>query len=190
MRPSASSRWMWKLPCRRPCAPSWRKWDTPSKPATTPIWISAPGNSSTNWMEITLPRRIRDAMGKRWATDMTRPFCTLVFAVVIATMAAPARAERFGFCEDDVKSATECFLIMTQETYRKCRIVHSMMVIEYGFWESYLPDNNGEKLNFCIDKHRRGIQTPYQAALKEALKHKEVRAALTDLHQAWQGDLE
>src|SRR5256885_4536467 len=121
---------------------------------------------------------------------MTRPFCMLVVAVVIATMAAPARAERFGFCEDDVKSATECFLIMTQETYRKCRIVHSMMVIEYGFWESYLPDNNGEKLNFCIDKHRRGIQTPYQAALKEAVKHKEVRAALTDLHQAWQGDLE
>src|SRR5262245_49112309 len=120
---------------------------------------------------------------------MRRLVQTLLFAFMLAAGIGSAHAERYGFCEDEVKSGTECFLIMTQETYRKCRIVHTMMIIEYGFLESYLPDNNGEKLNFCIEKHNRGVQQPYQAALKEQAAHKERKAALQGLYERWHYDL-
>ena len=121
---------------------------------------------------------------------MSRLFSASIVLASLLLAATPARAEKFGFCEDEVKSATQCFLVMTQETYRKCRIVQTMMIIEYGFPESYLPDNNGEKLNFCIDKHRRGIQLPYQAALKEFSRRKEAQEALRALHQAWLARIE
>lgn len=114
----------------------------------------------------------------------------LLLIASCALLASPARAEKFGFCEDSVKTGTDCFLQMTEETYRKCRLVQSMMIIEYGFFESYLPDNNGEKLNFCIEKHRNGIKTSYQAALKELAKRSNARQAITQLYQAWLGDLE
>jgi len=114
----------------------------------------------------------------------------LASTTALLLLSTPAQAEKFGFCEDTVKSGTECFLVMAQETYRKCRIVQSMMIIEYGFLESYLPDNNGEKLNFCIDKHRRGIQLPYQAALKELTKRKNAREALAALYHAWLSNIE
>jgi hypothetical protein len=109
----------------------------------------------------------------------------LPFAALLLAGAAPAHAEKFGFCEDEVKSASDCFVVMVQETYRKCRIVQSMMTIEYGFADSYLPDNNGEKLNSCIEKHRKGIQTAYKAAQKEVATHKTAREKLTELHKLW-----
>jgi hypothetical protein len=119
---------------------------------------------------------------------MTRLLCALALAFIAA--AVPAHAERYGICEDNTTSAAECFLVKTQETYRKCRTIQSMMMIEYGFFESYLPDNNGEKLNFCIDKHRRDIVTPYQAALKEFTKHHAAQVALTELYRAWLWNLQ
>jgi hypothetical protein len=120
---------------------------------------------------------------------LRRWFGTLLFALVVGAGAGSAHAERYGFCEDSVKNGTECFLVMTQETYRKCRIVHTMMIIEYGFLESYLPDNHGEKLNFCIEKHNRGVQEPYQAALKEQAAHKDRKAAVEALYARWHQDL-
>ena len=121
---------------------------------------------------------------------MSRLFSASIVLASLLLAATPARAEKFGFCEDEVKSATQCFLVMTQETYRKCRIVQTMMIIEYGFPESYLPDNNGEKLNFCIDKHRRGIQLPYQAALKEFSElGSGLRLAALDLELRGAGNL-
>jgi hypothetical protein len=120
---------------------------------------------------------------------MMRWLATLLFALALAAGARSAHAERYGFCEDNVKTGTDCFLVMTQETYRKCRIVHTMMIIEYGFLESYLPDNHGEKLNFCIEKHNRGVQEPYHAALKEQAAHKEHKAAIEELYARWHQDL-
>jgi hypothetical protein len=81
-------------------------------------------------------------------------------------------------------SAMDCFLEAVPQTYTMCRQIKSIEIIEFGL-KGAQEGVNGAKTEYCIDKHKLSIARPYQAALREAARSKEVVQSLRQLHDVW-----
>ncbi len=68
-------------------------------------------------------------------------------------------------------SGTDCFFEAVPHTYTMCRQVKSIEIIEFGLAGAQ-QGVNGAKTEGCIEKHKRLIARPYQAALREAARDK------------------
>jgi hypothetical protein len=81
-------------------------------------------------------------------------------------------------------SAIDCFLEAVPQTYTMCRQIKSIEIIEFGL-KGAQEGVNGAKTEYCIDKHKLSIARPYQAALREAARSKEIVQSLRQLHDVW-----
>lgn len=81
-------------------------------------------------------------------------------------------------------SGTDCFFEAVQQTYTMCRQVKSIEIIEFGL-EGAQQGVNGAKTEGCIEKHKRLIARPYQAALREAGRNTVKVQALQALYTTW-----
>ncbi len=81
-------------------------------------------------------------------------------------------------------SGLDCFLEAVPQTYTMCRQIKSIEVIEFGL-EGAQEGVNGAKTESCIDKHKLTIVRPYQAALRESARSKEMIEKLRELHDLW-----
>jgi hypothetical protein len=81
-------------------------------------------------------------------------------------------------------SGIDCFLEAVPQTYTMCRQIKSIEIIEFGL-KGAQEGVNGAKTEYCIDKHKLSIARPYQAALREAARSKDVVQRLRLLHDVW-----
>ena len=81
-------------------------------------------------------------------------------------------------------SAIDCFLEAVPQTYTMCRQIKSIEIIEFGL-KGAQDGVNGAKTEYCIDKHKLSIARPYQAALREGARSKEIVQSLHQLHDVW-----
>jgi len=81
-------------------------------------------------------------------------------------------------------SGTDCFLEAVPQTYTMCRQVKSIEIIEFGLAGAQ-QGVNGAKTDGCIEKHKRLIARPYQAALREAGRNKTRVQGLQTLYATW-----
>ncbi|MGH8798945.1 MAG: hypothetical protein ACREX7_01765 [Casimicrobiaceae bacterium] len=85
-------------------------------------------------------------------------------------------------------SGTDCFLEAVSQTYTMCRQVKSIEILEFGIIGAQ-QGVNGAKTEGCIEKHKRLIARPYQAALREAGRDKSKVQGLHKLYDTWVDDL-
>lgn len=85
-------------------------------------------------------------------------------------------------------SGTECFFEAVPQTYTMCRQVKSIEIIEFGMVGAQ-EGVNGAKTEGCIEKHKRLIARPYQAALHEAGRNKTKVQGLHTLYTTWTDSL-
>ena len=85
-------------------------------------------------------------------------------------------------------SGTDCFLEAVPQTYTMCRQVKSIEILEFGIVGAQ-QGVNGAKTEGCIEKHKRLIARPYQAALREAGRDKAKVQELHKLYQTWSDSL-
>jgi hypothetical protein len=81
-------------------------------------------------------------------------------------------------------TGTECFFEAVPQTYTMCRQVKSIEIIEFGLAGAQ-QGVNGAKTEGCIEKHKRLIARPYQAALHEAGRDKKKVQGLQTLYATW-----
>ena len=81
-------------------------------------------------------------------------------------------------------SGIDCFLEAVPQTYTMCRQIKSIEIIEFGL-KGAQEGVNGAKTEYCIDKHKLSIARPYQAALREGARSKEIVQSLRQLHDVW-----
>lgn len=81
-------------------------------------------------------------------------------------------------------SGTDCFLEAVSQTYTMCRQVKSIEILEFGIVGAQ-EGVNGAKTEGCIEKHKRLIARPYQAALREAGRDKAKVQGLHKLYDTW-----
>jgi hypothetical protein len=81
-------------------------------------------------------------------------------------------------------SGLDCFLEAVPQTYTMCREIKSIEIIEYGM-QGAQEGVNGAKTESCIDKHKLSIVRPYQAALREEARSKDVVESLRRLYDFW-----
>jgi hypothetical protein len=81
-------------------------------------------------------------------------------------------------------SGTDCFFEAVPQTYTMCRQVKSIEIIEFGLAGAQ-QGVNGAKTEGCIEKHKRLIARPYQAALREAARDKRKVQGLQALYATW-----
>ena len=81
-------------------------------------------------------------------------------------------------------TGTECFFEAVPQTYTMCRQVKSIEIIEFGLAGAQV-GVNGAKTEGCIEKHKRLIARPYQAALREAGRDKVKVQGLQTLYATW-----
>jgi hypothetical protein len=81
-------------------------------------------------------------------------------------------------------SGIDCFLEAVPQTYTMCRQIKSIEIIEFGMAGAQ-EGVNGAKTESCIDKHKLLIVRPYQAALREAARSKEMVQRLRELYDLW-----
>ena len=81
-------------------------------------------------------------------------------------------------------SGMDCFLEAVPQTYTMCRQIKSIEIIEFGLAGAQ-EGVNGAKTESCIDKHKLLIVRPYQAALREAARSKEIVQRLRQLYDLW-----
>lgn len=81
-------------------------------------------------------------------------------------------------------SGLDCFLEAVPQTYTMCRQIKSIEVIEFGLAGAQ-EGVNGAKTEYCIDKHKILIVRPYQAALRESAKKKEMVQGVRKLYDEW-----
>ncbi|SRR6266567_2732319 len=81
-------------------------------------------------------------------------------------------------------SGIDCFLEAVPQTYTMCRHIKSIEIIEFGLAGAQ-EGVHGAKTEYCIDKHKLLIVRPYQAALRESGRKKEMVAGLRKLYDAW-----
>jgi len=81
-------------------------------------------------------------------------------------------------------SGIDCFLEAVPQTYTMCRHIKSIEIIEFGLAGAQ-EGVHGAKTEYCIDKHKLLIVRPYQAALRESARKKEMVAGLRKLYDAW-----
>jgi hypothetical protein len=81
-------------------------------------------------------------------------------------------------------SGTDCFFEAVPQTYTMCRQVKSIEIMEFGLAGAQ-QGVNGAKTEGCIEKHKRLIARPYQAALREAGRDKAKAQGLQALYATW-----
>jgi hypothetical protein len=81
-------------------------------------------------------------------------------------------------------SGLDCFLEAVPQTYTMCRHIKSIEIIEFGLTGAQ-EGVHGAKTEYCIDKHKLSIVRPYQAALRESAKKKEMVQSLRKLYDVW-----
>ena len=81
-------------------------------------------------------------------------------------------------------SGTDCFFEAVPQTYTMCRQVKSIEIMEFGLAGAQ-QGVNGAKTEGCIEKHKRLIARPYQAALREAGRDKAKVQGLQTLYATW-----
>src|SRR5437764_6477313 len=81
-------------------------------------------------------------------------------------------------------SGIDCFLEAVPQTYTMCRHIKSIEIIEFGLTGAQ-EGVHGAKTEYCIDKHKLLIVRPYQAALRESGRKKEMVAGLKKLYDEW-----
>ena len=81
-------------------------------------------------------------------------------------------------------SGTDCFFEAVPQTYTMCRQIKSIEIIEFGLAGAQ-EGVNGAKTESCIEKHKRLIARPYQAALREAGRNKTRVEGLQTLYATW-----
>lgn len=81
-------------------------------------------------------------------------------------------------------TGTDCFFEAVPQTYTMCRQVKSIEIIEFGLAGAQ-QGVNGAKTEGCIEKHKRLIARPYQAALREAGRNKAKVQGLQTLYATW-----
>jgi len=81
-------------------------------------------------------------------------------------------------------SGTDCFLEAVPQTYTMCREIKSIEIIEFGLTGAQ-EGVHGAKTESCIEKHKRLIARPYQAALREAGHNKTKVEELQALYATW-----
>ncbi|MFI4954218.1 MAG: hypothetical protein ACHP7M_13855 [Burkholderiales bacterium] len=85
-------------------------------------------------------------------------------------------------------NGTDCFLEAVSQTYTMCRQVKSIEILEFGIVGAQ-QGVHGAKTEGCIEKHKRLIARPYQAALHEAGRDKAKVQGLHKLYDTWVDDL-
>jgi hypothetical protein len=85
-------------------------------------------------------------------------------------------------------SGTDCFFEAVPQTYTMCRQVKSIEIIEFGLAGAQV-GAHGAKTEGCIEKHKRLIARPYQAALREAGRNMGKVHGLQKLYATWEKDL-
>jgi hypothetical protein len=120
--------------------------------------------------------------------SMHRYASLVVFVLATALPATPAFAlDKVDpyICPTTAKgSAIDCFLEAVPQTYTMCRQIKSIEIIEFGL-KGAQEGVNGAKTEYCIDKHKLSIARPYQAALREGARSKEIVQSLRQLHDVW-----
>ena len=81
-------------------------------------------------------------------------------------------------------SGIDCFFEAVSQTYTMCRQVKSIEIIEFGLAGAQ-EGVHGAKTEGCIEKHKRLIARPYQAALREAGRDKAKVQGLQTLYATW-----
>jgi hypothetical protein len=81
-------------------------------------------------------------------------------------------------------SGLDCFLEAVPQTYTMCRQIKSIEIIEFGLAGAE-EGVHGAKTEYCIDKHKLLIVRPYQAALRESAKKKEMVQGVRKLYDVW-----
>jgi len=81
-------------------------------------------------------------------------------------------------------SGLDCFLEAVPQTYTMCRQIKSIEIIEFGL-SGAQEGVHGAKTEYCIDKHKLLIVRPYQAALREGAKKKEIVQGVRKLYDVW-----
>jgi len=81
-------------------------------------------------------------------------------------------------------SGIDCFFEAVSQTYTMCRQVKSIEIIEFGLAGAQ-EGVHGAKTEGCIEKHKRLMARPYQAALREAGRDKAKVQGLQTLYATW-----
>jgi hypothetical protein len=81
-------------------------------------------------------------------------------------------------------TGADCFFEAVPQTYTMCRQVKSIEIIEFGLAGAQV-GVNGAKTEGCIEKHKRLMARPYQAALREAARNKTKVQGLQTLYATW-----
>ncbi len=125
--------------------------------------------------------------------------------VLLAALSAPAAAQHYlakpqtiggnpgpahNYVCPNVErgSALDCYLDAVRHLYRMCKHVKSIEIIEFGYERSE-EGTNSAKSQYCLDKQKGNIATPYQTALKEARLSKPIADRLRELHDYWLASL-
>ena len=119
------------------------------------------------------------------------PLVTLALAMIVA---APAGAATIGgnpgpehnyVCPHaDGGPALDCYFDAVQHLYTMCRDVKAIEIVEFGYEKSTL-GTNGAKTEYCLDKQKQNIKSPFLAAVKQAAVSQQAVAALKNLQQMW-----
>ena len=96
----------------------------------------------------------------------------------------PGPAHNYVCPNADGGPALECYLDAVRHLYTMCKHVKSIEIIEHGYEKSD-EGTNTTKSEFCVDKQKANISTPYRAALKEATLSKQAVDALRSLQDFW-----
>ncbi|HTS22638.1 MAG TPA: hypothetical protein VMN79_12615 [Casimicrobiaceae bacterium] len=116
------------------------------------------------------------------------------YALAVAVLAAAAFSSPAALALDKVDpyicpthtqdSGIDCFLEAVPQTYTMCRHIKGIEIIEFGLTGAQ-EGVNGAKTEYCIDKHKILIVRPYQAALREGARKKEIVEDLRKLYDLW-----
>ena len=118
---------------------------------------------------------------------MRQGFCIALVLVGVALSPHAFALDKVNpyICPTAAKgSGLDCFLEAVPQTYTMCREIKGIEIIEYGI-DGAQEGVNGAKTQSCIDKHKLSMVLPYQAALREEAKSKEIVESLRRLHDFW-----
>ena len=120
-------------------------------------------------------------------------------AALVSLTPMPAAAEVIGgnpgpqynyICPNaDGKGALDCYFDAVQHLYTMCRNVKAIEIIEFGYEDSQ-EGVNSAKYEYCLDKQKRNMAAPYQAALKEARVSTQAVEGVKSLHEHWLASLQ
>ena len=119
---------------------------------------------------------------------MHRCLLVIAFLATVSIFSPPASAldkvDPYICPTKTAGSGLDCFLEAVPQTYTMCRHIKGIEIIEFGLAGAQ-EGVNGAKTEYCIDKHKLLIVRPYQAALRESAKKKEMVEGLRKLYDVW-----